>query len=164
MKGLYESILDDEDILIDDVKKSSNDFNVIQYLCKEGEFDKLIKICNDGFLDKFIKDILYINPKELRIDGRFRYGFYVVKYFISYNEKLVLLEINYSLGDNKLYISIPDNDRITNFQHTERLDNQLKDQLNNMYNKRNKITRSIKKLGFTKSKTQFPYMEFFEKN
>ena len=161
MKTLYESILDDDDVLIGDVKKTSNEFDVILSLCKEGDFDRLTEMCNDGLLDKFIKDILYVDPKELKIDGHFYYyGLYAVEYFMNHNKELVLLRIKYSLRGGKLYISIPNNEGITNFQYVEKIG----DQLNDMYNKRNKITRSIKKLGFTKNKTQIPYIDLFEKN
>ena len=69
MKTLYESILDDEDILIDNIKKTSNNpFELIYELFK-GDFDikDIQLILDEGVLDDFIEKKLFLNPKEIDV-------------------------------------------------------------------------------------------------
>lgn len=65
MKTLYESILDDEDVLVQSVKDVINDpFNTmiaaVDSNMKEYEFTEFIR---GGVFDKFIEEDLYLKPK-----------------------------------------------------------------------------------------------------
>ena len=66
MKTLYESILDDEDELIADTKKSVNDpLKLICNILNNGASEKEISDCiESGVLDDFFKDILLIDRKK----------------------------------------------------------------------------------------------------
>ena len=66
MKSLYESILDDEDVLIGDAKNALNDpFAVMVATIDSGvdEYD-LAKFIASGVFDKFVNNELYLNPKD----------------------------------------------------------------------------------------------------
>lgn len=66
MRTLYESILDDEDVLIDDVKKSSNDPIEVFIAAIDSDMsrDDISKMLNGGLFDKFIKEELKLDPKD----------------------------------------------------------------------------------------------------
>jgi hypothetical protein len=67
MKALYESILDDEEILISDVKNTINDpFATIVAAIDSGmNENELAKFIASGIFDKFIDNELYLNSKDL---------------------------------------------------------------------------------------------------
>ena len=70
MRTLYESILDDEDVLINDVKKSINDPFAVLYLMLKEDRDsfEILETIQDGILDKFIEKKLFLDPKELEVN------------------------------------------------------------------------------------------------
>jgi hypothetical protein len=70
MKTLYESILDDEDILIDNVKDTINDpFATIVAAIDSGMDEyELAKFIAGGVFDKFVNDELYLNSKDFYWD------------------------------------------------------------------------------------------------
>ena len=66
MKTLYESILDDEDVLVGDIKNTTNDpFTAIVAAIDSGidEYE-LAKFIAGGVFDKFVNDELYLNSKD----------------------------------------------------------------------------------------------------
>lgn len=69
MKTLYESILDDEDELIADVKSNVTSLKFIYNILNNGTSEKEISDCiESGVLDDFFKDILLIDRRK-DIDG-----------------------------------------------------------------------------------------------
>jgi hypothetical protein len=66
MKTLYESILDDEEILISDVKNTINDpFATIVAAIDSGmNENELAKFIASGIFDKFVDNELYLNSKD----------------------------------------------------------------------------------------------------
>ena len=70
MKTLYESILDDEDILISDVKNTINDpFAAVVAAIDSGvDENELVKFIAGGIFDKFVNDELYLDLKDFDWD------------------------------------------------------------------------------------------------
>jgi hypothetical protein len=70
MKSLYESILDDEDVLIGDVKNTINDpFAALVSAIDSGvDENELAKFIAGGIFDKFVNDELYLNSKDFYWD------------------------------------------------------------------------------------------------
>lgn len=66
MKTLYESILDDEDVLMSNVKDTINDpFAAIVAAIDSGvDENDLAKFIACGIFDKFVDDELYLNSKD----------------------------------------------------------------------------------------------------
>ena len=66
MKTLYESILDDEDVLIGDTKNAMNDPLAVMVATIDSGADEyeLAKFIASGVFDKFVNDELYLNPKD----------------------------------------------------------------------------------------------------
>lgn len=69
MRSLYESILDDEDVLMNDVKKSINDpFEIIYNLfINNADVKDIQEIIDGGILNKFIEKKLFLNLNDLEI-------------------------------------------------------------------------------------------------
>jgi hypothetical protein len=70
MKSLYESILDDEDVLIGDVKNTINDpFAALVAAIDSGvDENDLVKFIEGGIFDKFVNDELYLDLKDFDWD------------------------------------------------------------------------------------------------
>lgn len=66
MKTLYESILDDEDVLVNDTKNSANDPFAVYIAAVDNNVKniELQKLLSKGLFDKFIKEELYLDPKD----------------------------------------------------------------------------------------------------
>ena len=66
MKTLYESILDDEDVLVNDTEKSINDPFAVYIAAVDNNVKniELQKLLSKGLFDKFIKEELYLDPKD----------------------------------------------------------------------------------------------------
>ena len=66
MKTLYESILDDEDVLVNDANKSINDPFTVYIAAVDNNIKKieLQRLLSKGLFDKFIKEELYLDPKD----------------------------------------------------------------------------------------------------
>ena len=66
---IRESILDDEDVLIGDVKNTINDpFAAIVSVIDSGvDENDLVKFIAGGIFDKFVNDELYLNLKDFLI-------------------------------------------------------------------------------------------------
>ena len=69
MKSLYESILDDEDILVNNANKSINDpFKIIYNLfINNADVKDIQEIIDSGILNKFIEKKLFLNLNDLKI-------------------------------------------------------------------------------------------------
>lgn len=69
MRTLYESILDDEDVLINDVKKSIDDpFEIIYNLfINNTDVKDIQEVIDSGILNKFIEKKLFLNLNDLKI-------------------------------------------------------------------------------------------------
>jgi hypothetical protein len=66
MKTLYESILDDEEVLVKDIKNTINDpFATIVAAIDSGmNENELAKFIASGIFDKFVDNELYLNSKD----------------------------------------------------------------------------------------------------
>jgi hypothetical protein len=66
MRTLYESILDDEDVLVNDTNKSINDPFAVYIAAVDNNVKniELQKLLAKGLFDKFIEEELYLNPED----------------------------------------------------------------------------------------------------
>jgi hypothetical protein len=66
MRTLYESILDDEDVLVNDTNKSINDPFAVYIAAVDNNVKniELQKLLEKGLFDKFIEEELYLNPED----------------------------------------------------------------------------------------------------
>ena len=71
MKSLYESILDDEDTLISNsIKDSQDPLNVLASICKDrGNEDKILKKFEKGLFDDFLRDVISIDINDIKGSG-----------------------------------------------------------------------------------------------
>ena len=69
MKSLYKSILDDEDTLISNsIKDSQDPFTIVYNLLKNEEDENVVfNTVNNGIFDKFIEKKLLLDPKQFEI-------------------------------------------------------------------------------------------------
>lgn len=141
MRTLYESILDDEDVLIDDVKDTVNDpfatiVAVIDSGVDENEFAEFI---GRGVFDKFIEEDLYLKPK---------YVYWSVKIF---NDSIVSMALRRDDIDiDPLVIRYRRKSRILQIE-IHKYSNYGKIQKFFEYDKYKKILSNIRKRGFKKS-------------
>lgn len=141
MKTLYESILDDEDILVQDVKNTINDPFAIMIAAvdsnmNEYEFAKFIR---RGVFDKFIEEDLYLNPK---------YIYWSVK---TFHDSIVSIALRRDDIDiDPLVIRYRRKTRILQIE-IHKYSNYGKIQKFFEYDKYKKILSNIRKRGFKKS-------------
>ena len=66
MKTLYESILDDEDVLVNDTNKSINDPFAVYIAAVDNNVKniEIQRLFSKGLFDKFIEEELYLDPKD----------------------------------------------------------------------------------------------------
>lgn len=120
MKTLYESILDDEEVLIGDVKKTTNPFVMIYTLLNNSrdirdDFKTQMEI--KKIFNKYLAEGL---PYEATSNIRFRFGPQVFSMYInrlSFNEDLITItrnnleaakELNTHKGDNIAILFLDD--------------------------------------------------------
>lgn len=88
MKSLYESILDDEDVLFTDIKNTiNNPFIIIHNMFENNEDQSnILKRIEDGLLDDFLKGVLFIDRKKdiLDIEVRSKSKYFLYNGLIFY--------------------------------------------------------------------------------
>ena len=141
MRTLYESILDDEEVLINDVKKSIDDPFVAIAAAIDSGMDKyeLVKFIAGGVFDKFVNDELYLNSKDFDWD------------IMTFNDSLVSISLCHR---NSMTFAI-----IVRYRRKSRILNLEIHKFSNWgairdifeYDKYKKILSNIRKRGFKKS-------------
>ena len=110
MKTLYESILDDEDILISDIKKISQNWLLVlknAMLNFSGNDDEIVDFMNSGEVKKAIKPLFHKFDGRVRwIAGKHKYGVFCM--LIDQKEKS-----KYYHPPVISFILYPDNDFLT---------------------------------------------------
>jgi hypothetical protein len=110
MKSLYESILDDEDVLIDDVKKSTNWENVVYNIlvrnASSSNRDAMQKVCIN-WLNEHVK--ISNNPNaQWYKDSPIWQGHTHTTYGIPGFNGISLMSFDADPGHNELYVYFPD--------------------------------------------------------
>ena len=153
MKTLYESILDDEDTLISNsIKDSQDPLNILAFLCKDKNVeDKILKKFDEGLFDDFLRDVISIDINDIKGLG---VTWRVVDYSNFTSISLitrtfsVLFSIRYLRLKNKIVLSL--------YKPSGNVDNNYKVLLcTNYFDKYRSTLRKLGKLGFKKS-TMFP--------
>ena len=141
MRTLYESILDDEDILVGDIKNTINDpFAAIVAAIDSGEDENgLAKFIAGGVLDKFVNDELYLNSKDFYWN------------IMTFNDSIVSMSLRRDdINIDPLVIRYRRKSRILNFEiHKFSSWGIIRDIFE--YDKYKKILSNIRKRGFKKS-------------
>lgn len=144
MKSLYESILDDEDVLINRVKDDiNNPLNLlINTLERENiNIQEIKSLMQNGTFDNFFEDVLGLDIKlfevnvqyqgpGLRIEFKFGRN-YIVEFSYWHGKDMHLLFATKKLFDKKY--------KNTVLEKT------------NLYTNRRRITQNLKKIGFEKA-------------
>lgn len=153
MKSLYESILDDEDTLISNsIKDSQDPLNVLASICKDKyNEDKILKKFDEGLFDDFLRDVISIDMNDIKGLG---VTWRVVNYsnFVSISlitERFsTLFSIRYVRTSNKIILSLykPSRNTGNNFNVLV---------CTNYFDKYRSTLIKLGKLGFKKS-TTFP--------
>ena len=148
MKTLYESILDDEDTLISNsIKDSQDPLNVLVSICKDKNVeDKILKKFDEGLFDDFLRDVISIDINDIKGLG---VTWRVVDYgnFVSISlttERFsILFSIRYLRLKNKIVLSLykPSGSTGNNFNVLV---------CTNYFDKYRSTLRKIGKLGFKK--------------
>jgi hypothetical protein len=160
MKSLYESILDDEDTLISNsIKDSQDPLNVLISVCKErNNEDKILKKLDEGLFDDFLRDVISIDMNDIKPMVSWRvvdFGNFVSISLITKNNGS-LFTIRYFRVQNKIEVEILKPGRSSGSAF-----NIL--QLTNYFEKYRSTLRKLGKLGFKKF-TDFPnYTITYEK-
>ena len=150
MKSLYESILDDEDVLISDTKEfANNPLNLLINTLEKGNSQEIKSLIQDGALDGFFKDVLDLDIKLFEVDVyyvgplkiEFNFGYdYIVGFsywrgesiFMTLATKTLLTKLATRNNFNKKY-------KITALEDTTLSKN------------RRRIIQNLKKIGFEKT-------------
>lgn len=148
MKSLYESILDDEDTLISNsIKDSQDPLNVLVSICKDKDNeDKILKKFDEGLFDDFLRDVISINMNDIKPLG---VTWRVVDYdnFVSISlitKRLSsIFTIRYFRKTNKISIEIFKQGRASGSAFNILL-------ITNYFNKYRSTLRKLGKLGFKK--------------
>lgn len=141
MKTLYESILDDEEILIGDIKNTINDpfITIVAAIDSGVDENELAKFIAGGVFDKFIEEDLYLKPK---------YVYWSVK---TFNDSIVSIALRRDDIDiDPLVIRYRRKTRILQIE-IHKYSNYGKIQKFFEYDKYKKILSNIRKRGFKKS-------------
>ena len=141
MKTLYESILDDEEILIGDIKNTINDPFVAIVAAIDSGMDEidLAKFIAGGVFDKFVEEDLYLKPK---------YVYWSVK---TFNDSIVSMALRRDDIDiDPLVIRYRRKTKILQIE-IHKYSNYGKIQKFFEYDKYKKILSNIRKRGFKKS-------------
>ena len=148
MKTLYESILDDEDILIgNSIKDSQDPFKILVSICKErNNEDKILKKFDEGLLDDFLRDVISIDMnviKGLGVNWRvIDYGNFVSISLIT-KTYCILFSIRYMRSSNRIIISL--------YKPSGSTGNSFKVLVStNYFDKYRSTLRKLGKLGFKK--------------
>lgn len=141
MKTLYESILDDEEVLVQGVKNTINDpFTIIIAAIDSGvDKDELAKFIVGGIFDKFVEDELYLNSKDFYWD------------IITFNDSIVSISLcKNNLDILPIVVRYRRKSRILNFEIRKFISyGVIRDIFE--YDKYKKILSNIRKRGFKKS-------------
>ena len=112
MKNLYESILDDEDVLVKDAKRVSDPYKLIKMWMKEDDNEKQIpksfKQVIDDYVISRLKQIPALKNKEIEafINPKFSLGKEIVIRFFNDNLAVDLMNITYNRLADSLSITI----------------------------------------------------------
>ena len=150
MKSLYESILDDEDVLIKRLKDDVNNplnllINTLERGIEGGNINtqEIKSLFQNGTFDNFFEDVLGLDIKHFKINVfslgpcvriEFKFGYnYIVDFSYCYwrRNDMHLLLATKRLFDTKY--------KNTGLERT------------NLYTNRRRITQNLKKLGFEKA-------------
>lgn len=151
MKTLYESILDDEDILISDVKNTINDpFATIVAAIDSGmDENELAKFIAGGIFDKFVDNELYLNSKDFYWE------------IMTFNDSIVSISLCHH--NSKTFVIVlryRRKSRILNFEiHKFSSWGAIRDIFD--YDKYKKTLSNIRKRGFKKSNSSIDKMGNF---
>ena len=141
MKTLYESILDDEEVLMSNVKDTINDpFAAIVSAIDSGvDESELVKFITGSALDKFVDDELYLNSKDFYWD------------VMTFNDSIVSISLCKNDSDIlPIVVRYRRKSRILNFEiHKFSSWGVYRDIFE--YDKYKKILSNIRKRGFKKS-------------
>lgn len=153
MKSLYESILDDEeDLISNSIKDSQDPLNVLVSICKDkNDEDKILKKFNEGFFDDFLRDVISIDINDIKPLGvtwrLVDYGNFASISLITRTFS-VLFSIRYLRLKNKIVLSL--------YKPSGNADNKYKVLVcTNYFDKYRSTLLKLGKLGFKKS-TIFP--------
>ena len=151
MKTLYESILDDEDILVGDIKNTTNDpFVAIVAAIDSGvDENELAKFIAGGIFDKFVNDELYLNSKDFDWD------------IMTFDNSLVSISLSHRNSKTfAIIIRYRRKSRILNLEiHKFSSWGAIRDIFD--YDKYKKILSNIRKRGFKKSNSSIDKMGNF---
>lgn len=159
MRTLYESILDDEDVLINNNKELAN--NPLLWLIDAFENnisdDDILKVVENGLFDEFIKDNFYLDRKKSLNASISKYYRNRNLEFRFSNITQSVIRIEYYEGYDDVFIQYMSKSEINgNYKYTG-LDS------SDFYKKHSNIGKNLKKLGYKKSKTHSTGCILYEK-
>lgn len=141
MKTLYESILDDEDVLVQGVKNTINDpfISIVSAIDSGVDENDLVKFIAGGIFDKFINDELYLNSKDFDWD------------IMTFNDSIVSISLCHRNSKTfAIIVRYRRKSRILNLEiHKFSNRGSIRDIFN--YDKYKKALSNIRKRGFKKS-------------
>lgn len=146
MRTLYESILDDEDVLIQDTKEIANNPLVVIYEMFKNNEDqsRIIKLVEDGLLDEFLMDNFYIDRKKDLKCKIMSFGNTKNLQFNYYNSPYELIGFVYNKGFSGMDIKYMTKNKIYEYYKYTGMEN------SKFYKQHTKIGNNLKKLGYEK--------------
>lgn len=158
MKSLYESILDDEDILIQDIKKSTND--IFTYIL----LSKLDNISWGNFIDKvdkYVDEIILYFPSLKK--SKYKFEFNLERGEYNKGKRIIWLEADipkYDTSRKTIFYIILDNDNTIRLSFNRHWDFGTK--LRNRVNEKdyqNDMNNFAKKFGFNKNVSFYNFIK-----
>lgn len=142
MKSLYESILDDEDVLVNQTKDDlNNSLNLLIHTIKKGDKQQIESLVQNGVLDDFFKDVLGLDIKLFKVEFVHGRIMWMIRFAFGYHDIVSLSGLHRERNINFLLATKKFID--TQYKHTG-LDN------TSLYTNRRKISQNLKKLGYVK--------------
>ena len=150
MKSLYESILDDEDVLINDTKDYiNNPLNSLINTIEVKNVQKIKSSIQNGALDNFFKDVLGLDIKLFEVDVYylgalkivFKFGYdYIVEFSNWHGEDIYMI-----LATKNLFNKLSTKNNFNKKYKNTALENTT------LYKNRRRVIQNLKKIGFEKS-------------
>ena len=150
MRTLYESILDDEDVLINDTKDHINNplnslINTIE-VKNANEIKSLIQNCA---LDRFFKDVLDLDIKLFEVDVYYL-GPLKIEFKLGYE---YIVEFSYWRGED-IYIILATKNLLNKLSTKNNFNKKYKNtalENTTLCKNRRRVIQNLKKIGFEKS-------------
>ena len=150
MKTLYESILDDEDILIQNTKETANDpLNLLINTIERKNTQEIKSLIQNGALDSFFEDVLGLDIRFFEVDVYYL-GALKIEFNFGYE---YIVGFSYWHGEN-IYMTLATKNLLNKLSTKNNFNKKHKNtalENTTLSKNRRRVIQNLKKIGFEKS-------------